>query len=227
MGHSGFLEDSHWSMHSMWKRCRQGSTLNLSPSLLSQALVWDPSYSPVSVWATHMTLFSSKSSAWTRIWNDYFSTSFVIIWNELRIFLCLKFHVQPGAESSKPLPDIACQEPVCDIRTCSLQCRWCRSSGCRRPWFPNCCYCYRCHSHCLLTQPQLQQANGQKFPILMLQLCQRQQGNTREELSGLRVEELLEKARSHPQEAASKVKAVLITFASDRSHEEELILEYS
>lgn len=33
MGHSGLRADSHWSMHSMWKRCLQGSTRCLSPSL--------------------------------------------------------------------------------------------------------------------------------------------------------------------------------------------------
>ena len=33
MGHSGLRLDSHWSMHSRWKRCLQGSTRNFSPSL--------------------------------------------------------------------------------------------------------------------------------------------------------------------------------------------------
>ena len=33
MGHSGLREDSHWSMHSRWKRCLQGSTRSFSPSL--------------------------------------------------------------------------------------------------------------------------------------------------------------------------------------------------
>ena len=33
MGHSGLREDSHWSMHSMWKRCLHGSTRSLLPSL--------------------------------------------------------------------------------------------------------------------------------------------------------------------------------------------------
>ncbi len=33
MGHSGRRADSHWSMHSMWKRCWHGSTRCLSPSL--------------------------------------------------------------------------------------------------------------------------------------------------------------------------------------------------
>ena len=32
-GHSGLREDSHWSMHSMWKRCLHGSTRSFSPSL--------------------------------------------------------------------------------------------------------------------------------------------------------------------------------------------------
>ncbi len=33
MGHSGLRADSHWSMHSRWKRCLQGSTRSFSPSL--------------------------------------------------------------------------------------------------------------------------------------------------------------------------------------------------
>ena len=33
MGHSGLREDSHWSMHSRWNRCLQGSTRSFSPSL--------------------------------------------------------------------------------------------------------------------------------------------------------------------------------------------------
>ena len=33
IGHKGFREDSHWSMHSMWNRCWHGSTRSLSPSL--------------------------------------------------------------------------------------------------------------------------------------------------------------------------------------------------
>jgi hypothetical protein len=33
MGHTGLREDSHWSMHSRWKRCLHGSTRSFSPSL--------------------------------------------------------------------------------------------------------------------------------------------------------------------------------------------------
>lgn len=33
IGHKGFLEESHWSMHSMWNLCWHGSTLSFSPSL--------------------------------------------------------------------------------------------------------------------------------------------------------------------------------------------------
>ena len=35
-GHKGFLDDSHWSMHSVWNRWLQGSTLSFSPSLYTR-----------------------------------------------------------------------------------------------------------------------------------------------------------------------------------------------
>jgi hypothetical protein len=36
IGHSGLRDDSHWSMHSTWKRCLHGSTRSFSPSLIDR-----------------------------------------------------------------------------------------------------------------------------------------------------------------------------------------------